>query len=680
VTVPVEQIDAGTKNEVGTDRATANPHREPVWELAAHVVLPASHDPDVLPLYVEYGARQPRIDDAHDRKVRGWGEYRGNEATGAQSAEHRIEDVLSRRSLRVRAGDRASFATYVNAFPVSYWRRWTTVDAVRLEVKVTGTATVMVYRSNARGAATRLRTVRTGSDGPGSVTTVSVDLDLVPFIDGGWYWFDVVGGIEDAVLESADWFVHGSRQRSTRLSIGVTTVNKVDYVDRLVRTIAAEPELRKHLDTLWIVDQGSDSVTGGATWAQSAAALGDQLQVVPQANLGGSGGFSRGMVETLRAGRSTFHMVLDDDVRIEPESILRAVRFGSFTTRATIVGAHMFDIHSPTTLHSYGEVVDPVKWTFGAVRGVHEEWDLSASGLRETPWLHRRTDVGYNGWWMCLIPTEVLHAIGLSLPIFIKWDDAEHCIRAGAAGYPTVSLPGVAVWHVSWNDKDDGIDWQSYFHQRNQLIAALLHSREPHGGKVLQQSFQGLLKNAYSMRYYTNAIRLLALEDLFGGPERLHETLGTTLPMLRSMVADHPSAQVKANQEAFPAPLALHGGAVPQLPPRSKLVPWTLRTGLRHLRKASEDSRQAPEVAVPARNAIWWFLSQYDSALVSRADGSGAVLLQREPELFRAQMGQALRVHLRLYREWDALADRYRRSLAAITSVEAWADAFGIED
>ena len=35
-----------------------------------------------------------------------------------------------------------------------------------------------------------------------------------------------------------------------------------------------------------------------------------------------------------------------------------------------------------------------------------------------------------------------LEEIGLSLPLFIKWDDAEFGLRAREAGYPTVSMPG----------------------------------------------------------------------------------------------------------------------------------------------------------------------------------------------------------------------------------------------
>lgn len=652
------------------------------WQVASRVVFPVDHDEDVLPLYVEYGRRHAGVDDMHDKRVRGWGEYKGNEAPAVSVAEGHSDDVLSRTSLAIRPGERVSFATYFNAFPASYWRRWTTADRVRLEVEVSGEATVVVYRSNARGSSIRLQSVPTGapSGTAGSETPVRVELDLVPFVDGGWYWFDVVGGDQRAILTGARWLVHGIPQRSDRLSIGVTTVNKPGYVQRIVATVAAAADLREHLDTLYIVDQGTQSPQDEPGWAAAAEAMGDQLRVIAQANLGGSGGFSRGMYETLAAGRSTFHMVLDDDVSVEPESIVRAVRFASFARRPTIVGAHMFDIHNPTVLHSFGEEVDPVRWTFGAVRGVHEEHNLAYAGLRETPWLHRRVDVGYTGWWMCLIPVEVLRAVGLSLPVFIKWDDAEHCMRARAAGYPTVSLPGAAVWHVSWNDKDDMIDWQAYYHQRNLLISCLLHTEAPKGGEVIRQSIQALIKNAYSMRYYANAVRIKGLNDLFRGPDHLHPTIGTTLPQLRAMAGEFADVRFQSDPDAFPEPVGQRMGPPPRLPRRSMLLPWVAKTAVRHLRPTAIGTESTPQTRVPQRYAAWWYLSQYDSAIVSKADGTGAAFYTRQPDTFRSQMAEGLRLHVRLYREWESLAAAYRAALAEVTSPEAWARTFGLRD
>lgn len=654
---------------------------DPPWSLAARVVLPVDHDEDVLPLYVEYGRRYAGRDDRFDTISRQWGTEKGNEPPAALLlTEGHSEDILSRTSLMIRPGSRASFATYVNAFPASYWRRWTTVDRVRLEVCAQGPATVHVYRSNARGASIRLHSLAITDTGAGEPTAVHVEFDLVPFADGGWYWFDIVGGSKAAVLRWAQWWVRGIPQREARLSIGVTTVDKPEYVRRIVETVAGDAELRDHLDRLWIVDQGGRAVTESPGWDSAAAALGEQLTVISQRNLGGSGGFSRGMYETLAEGRSTFHMVLDDDVTIEPEGILRALRFGALCRRATIVGAHMFDLHNPTVLHSFGERVDPVKWTFGPVRGVQEEHNLAYAGLRETPWLHRRTDVTYTGWWMCLIPVEVLRAVGLSLPVFIKWDDAEHCLRAGAAGYPTVTFPGSHVWHVSWNDKDDTVEWQAYFHQRNLVISALLHSRLPHGGGVPRASIEWLFKHGYSMRYYANAIRLRALRDLFGGPEHLHASIGTILPELRAAAANYPDVQARPDADAFPAPDGEPIGPAPRLPKRSRLLPWAAKTAVRHLRGVAPGSSEAPQLVIPYRYAMWWYLSQYDSAIVSKADNTGVAFLTRQPDIFRAQVAEGLRLHVRLYREWESLAAAYRAALAEVTSPQAWARTFGLAD
>ncbi len=58
----------------------------------------------------------------------------------------------TRTSLEIGAESEVSFATYFNAFPASYWRRWSTLDAVVLRVELTGSARVDVYRSKATGA------------------------------------------------------------------------------------------------------------------------------------------------------------------------------------------------------------------------------------------------------------------------------------------------------------------------------------------------------------------------------------------------------------------------------------------------------------------------------------------------------------------------------------------------
>ncbi len=62
-------------------------------------------------------------------------------------------------------------------------------------------ATVTVYRSLANGRSQRVDSASNES----SEGEYSFDLPLKPFVDGGWYWYDVVAADEDAVVESAEW-------------------------------------------------------------------------------------------------------------------------------------------------------------------------------------------------------------------------------------------------------------------------------------------------------------------------------------------------------------------------------------------------------------------------------------------------------------------------------------------
>ncbi len=525
-------------------------------------ILPKDRDLDVLSLYVD--AEEAVLDaDKYDvggnrgAKALNAAALRQATATGAGIS---VDQIEGRHQLRIPVGGHLSFGTYFNAFPASYWRRWTVVTDVTLTVKVSGQgATVTVYRSMANGRSQRVDSRSTDEEayahlGDDASATFEFDLSLKPFIDGGWYWYDVIAGDTDLVVHSAEWTAEVPDDRADHgtTTIGITTMNRPDFCAKLLRQIGEDDDLRPYLDQVLVVDQGTQKVADSEIFTEASGMLGDTLQVIDQANLGGSGGYARGQMETVRRGTATYFMCMDDDVVCEPEGIIRAVTFGDLARRPTIVGGHMFNIYSRSRLYSFGEIVMPWRFWWRSAPGVFQDWDFGARNLRSTRWLHMRVDADYNGWFMCLIPTQVLAEIGLSLPLFIKWDDSEYGLRAKAAGYPTVSFPGAAVWHVPWTDKNDAVDWQSYYHQRNRFVAALLHSQFPHGGKMIQESFSIQVKHLISMQYSTAELRLQALEDVFAGPEQLHEDLGGKLPAVREFVKGFADAQLQPDPDAFP--------------------------------------------------------------------------------------------------------------------------------
>ncbi len=631
------------------------------------VIFPPGLDPDVLALYVEAGG---------DRSS-----GTGNADTVTISPEQHPDQVLDRTRLQVSAGTRVSFATYFNAFPAGYWQRWTRLREVELNVRVSGPATVAVYRSAVIGTSERVQTVSTTGDAEADLV---FRLPLTKFRDGGWYWFDVVAGRSDVVMQGAEWrTTEGAlepSEASGTVTLGITTYNRPGYLIALLRQLADRPDVLQVVDEVLVVDQGTQRVRDQEAYEEVQSALGGRLRLIEQANLGGSGGFARSMAETLAADRSRYVLLIDDDVSAEPECILRGLAFADLSRRPTIVGGHMLNLLAPSHLHSFGEKIRPWRYSWGPAPHVQEDHDFGTQGLRATPWMHRRIDVDFNAWWMCLIPVEVLKTTGLSLPFFIKWDDAEFGLRAKKAGFPTVSLPGMAVWHMPWTEKDDVVDWQAYFHHRNRVVTALLHSPYPRGGRVVRDSLLDQFRHLLAMQYSVAELRIRALEDVLAGPEHFHAQLATKLPEVRALRTTFADSATAEESEAFPPlsenqPLTKDTAPEPPVGALGHRVAMVF-AGLRHLRPVPSQAVERPTIEIPAPDAQWWRLSQLDSALVSTADGASVAWYRRDRTRYTDLLRRSVRVHEQLLSRWPELRIRYQEAAGELVSPETWAKTF----
>ncbi|MFJ6278329.1 glycosyltransferase [Arthrobacter subterraneus] len=650
----------------------SSPDQEQTWRTVHRVVFPEGGDVDTMPLYADFNSAR-RVRPEQDGRS-----PEGAPVTTPPTAETHPDYVLDRRQLALPARERVSLGTYFNAFPASYWRAHTDIRTVRLSVTLDADATIAIYRSTARGIVNRVSSQKIGAAEGYSLT---VDLPLTNFGDGGWYWFDLAAHDEQVTLQDAHWSVQVPQQVTAgRLTIAVTTFNRPDYCVRNLKTIAASPELMDVLHRVIVTDQGTQKVASEEGFAEAEANLGGRLVVVNQPNLGGSGGFARGMLETINDSESSYVMLLDDDVEMETEGILRAAQFADFTTEPTIVGGHMFNLFERSVMHHFGESVDRYRFRYGSSPNTEEAHDFAASNLRDTPWMHRRIDVDYNGWWMCLIPTEIINNIGLALPVFIKWDDVEYGIRAQANGYRTVTLPGAAVWHMPWTEKDDTIDWQAYYHQRNRWLATLLYSPYKRGGRMPQESLAVDVRHLLSMQYSSVELRLQALEDILEGPDHLHRSLGSKLGEVRATRAQFDDARIAADPASFPAVKRSKPPRKGKGPTQARSIPAALvkvASGVLHqVKPVPVEAREHPEEHIAAMDARWWRLAQLDSALVTSSDGSGVSWHKRDASKARELALRSASLHRRLLAQWDELADAYKAALPQVTSPTAWAETF----
>ena len=94
------------------------------------------------------------------------------------------------------------------------------------------------------------------------------------------------------------------------------------------------------------------------------------------------------------------------------------------------------------------------------------------------------------------------------------------------------------------------------------------------------------------------------------------------------------------------------------------------------LREPDPANVAKPEVEFGKGDAQWWRVPQFDSALVSTADGSGKNIYTRDRAQYRRMLTESLRLHRRLRRQWARLQSEYRAALPHLTSEASWRRTF----
>ena len=660
----------------------------PQWQAVSRVVYPVLDQDLTMPLYaVEWtrphmgeGTLDPHkdfvsLDFAQMTKT----EFRSllEDTAHAQPADgaHNVFRVNGRASLTVLAGRHASLCTFFNAFPAGYWRRWTRVDAVQFSARVRGRGTIMLFRSSGRGLFEPAGTIDVNA--PTRATTVRAELAMTGLMDGGFFWFDAKAGDgDDLTIEDAAWSVPVEARRGSdgTLSIAITTFNRAPYCLNQLKAIAADANVRGRLDTIYCTDQGTDLVRDEPGFAAVEKDLGSQLTYVRQRNMGGSGGFARGMYETVKAGKSDYTLLLDDDAISEPESIMRAVQFADYCTRPTIVGGGMFHLDNRTMLYTLGERYNRASYWTQPAAGLEYNHDFATQPLRDSPKLHRRADSDFNGWWMCLIPTQIMREIGLAQPLFIKFDDVDYGLRAEDHGYHTVCLPGVAVWHQAWHAKDPSRTWEGYYLYRNHWICSLLHCTKPSWHFLYGMLFDDA-KAGVELVYSAMHLHHLALRDIMRGPDYIADTLATKLGDVRKAREGFPDSATTRNRDDFPTPKAEY---IANMKPRPSMIDVRLQA-MKTIAKAFVSRGNGmrdtqPDLLIPSRDASWPAYAGVNSAVVTSPDGDSVAWLRRDSKLYRQQTMRGLFLAKELLKRWESLAKEYQNSDMA--SFEAWAKVF----
>ncbi|MBE1581079.1 glycosyltransferase [Amycolatopsis roodepoortensis] len=575
--------------------------------------------------------------------------------------------VRERAGITIEPASKVSGNTYFGRFPASYWQRWTDVTEVQVEAVVSGDGQLSVGASDIEGDP-RVVAAEIVSGAKQQKVTLTAKLDK--FYDGGALWLDLeTEGGQSLSVEKVRWTVEAP-EKIRPTAVTICTMNRADDCLSNLQALAADVSSLETLDAIYVADQGTDLVESRDGFEQVAKDLGEKLHYIKQPNLGGAGGFTRGLYEV--AGHTeTEHanvLFMDDDVLLEPDLVIRMTAFSNRTVNPVIVGGQMLNLLHPNQLHVGAEYArlntlepgQPVTHSLSTadLLGVDEE---TLKPNRQ----ERRLDAGYNGWWSCLIPYEVVKATGYPLPFFFQWDDAEYSYRARGAGFPTVTLPGAGVWHADfhWKDWDE---WHRYFNLRNSIITAALHS--PFNLNLLSRVLIAqLVRYLLGMQYGLSATLIKAVEDFLEGPEVLRDGGVAAMKEIRRIRDEYP--ETKRHKATDVPGIASNDIGIINSAPRPSMQRLVLIK--RILDRVLGRSRHSLG-AIPIDEAHWWHVATFDTAVVTDASQEGVRVRSYDRAKMFDLARRGAKVIQRLRKEGAAVQEQYKRAMPELTSRDNW--------
>ncbi|MDR0375328.1 MAG: hypothetical protein LBH85_06345 [Treponema sp.] len=435
----------------------------------------------------------------------------------AASADIRLQN----KSLRINAQGEAAFTTYYNSFALKKWKKYTVVGQMSLTLTAKGRfeATLLGFQIQ-RGLKGKLEgdfvekilakeTFSLREPGECELVYPDCECELLAFTIRALEASELYDGAYRSVVDED--------LPDINLALAICTYKRERYVKAnmalLNETIFSNSRsiLNGHV-RVYIADNGQT--------LKKEEIESETVKVFPNINSGGSGGFSRCMIEAL-ADKDRYNLthitLMDDDISFTHDVLARTYMFLRLLKKEhadIVISGAMLLMDAPHIQHASGEFIKPA----GIVQ--HKRgYDLTE--IRSIALNEIEEPVNYCGWWYCCFQLENALSGNLALPLFFQYDDTEWGLRNKRLEKVVVS--GVCVCHESFEAKRTG--WKDYYSMRNRLIVATLHRDSAFRGcgKLYFQAmiFIKIFYRIMFFKFNDAELLIMAVEDYCRGVEWL---------------------------------------------------------------------------------------------------------------------------------------------------------------
>jgi galactofuranosylgalactofuranosylrhamnosyl-N-acetylglucosaminyl-diphospho-decaprenol beta-1,5/1,6-galactofuranosyltransferase len=415
----------------------------------------------------------------------------------------KVRVSFSERSINFKEGGRASFDTFFNSLTVGTWRKHCNLDDLYLVLTGKGKFSIRfgVHRIGHahRWQEEQIIELEDGQE-------FSIALGFWSRLDSGMLYFSVEA-LDSAVLTGGYFATTTPPIRSVKLGIVITHFNRKQYVLPAIKRIREEllnDPLYKEKIELIVVDNSRNITLEEA----------EGVTLIPNKNLGGSGGFTRGLLHLKDEETFTHCLFMDDDASCEVESIRRTVALLAYsqTSNFAVAGSMLRELE-PHRLFEKGAKFD------GACRPLKGGMNMQdVNDLLMAELIDEKPD--YGGWWFFAYALKDVKSF--AFPFFVRGDDSMFSI---ANQFDICTLNGITTWGDDFALKSGPLP--TYLDTRYHLLHSMLLLSK---SRILcsKIAFQFMLGQLLSYNYASASAVRLAIQHLQMGPKFWLENMDTS--------------------------------------------------------------------------------------------------------------------------------------------------------
>lgn len=414
----------------------------------------------------------------------------------------------------------AEFDTYFNGCSAEKIFKYTVAKKIIIRLKLRGTFRITLMRKEKLGPQIMTEFI---SEQVISTSGKIADVEL-PFDcknTAGMYCFKLLATENGCKFFGGEYVadIPASDVQKIKIGIDICTFKREKFVEKNINS----------LNEAFLTNKNSPLYGNLEIFiSDNAHSLPKNLQsghvhIFENKNVGGAGGFTRGLIEMIRDGNPrgiTHALIMDDDIVIQPEVIFKTYALLSVLKeeyRHAFIGGAMFRLDRQNIQVESGAI-----WNGGAV--VSRKSGLDVRTLDACLYNELEETVDYNAWWYSVVPIENVRADNLPLPIFIRGDDAEYGLRNTKK---LILMNGICVWHEPFENKYSSSMY--YYIFRNRLIDNSVRGVNFTKKRLLKELKEHIYNELFCLRYKNVDLLLRGIEDYFRGIDWLKTQDGEAL-------------------------------------------------------------------------------------------------------------------------------------------------------